>query len=72
MLQLDDLDVARTMAPSMADDVTSTNVFAQVEATVCGAGVGLLPTFVADRRPHYNGCYPTHSNTRWTTGSSRA
>ena len=49
MLQVDDLDVARSFVPSMTDAVTSTNVFVHVEATRAGAGLGLLPCFMADR-----------------------
>ena len=33
MLQVDDLDLARTFAPTMRESVTSTNVFVHVEAT---------------------------------------
>ena len=47
MLQLDDLDVGRTLLPEMADAVTSTNVFVHVQATRAGTGLGLLPTFLA-------------------------
>ncbi len=49
MLQVDDLDLARTFAPSMRESVTSTNVFVHVEATRASAGLGLLPCFMADR-----------------------
>ena len=49
MLQVDDLDLARTFAPTMRESVTSTNVFVHVEATRAGAGLGLLPCFMADR-----------------------
>ena len=49
MLQVDDLDVARTVAPLMRESVTSTNVFVHVEATRAAAGLGLLPCFMADR-----------------------
>jgi len=49
MLQVDDLDLARTFAPAMRESVTSTNVFVHVEATRAGAGLGLLPCFMADR-----------------------
>ncbi len=51
MLQVDDLDVARTFAPAMRDSISSTNVFVHVEATRAGAGLGLLPCFMADRHP---------------------
>ncbi|MGB3486039.1 MAG: LysR family transcriptional regulator [Mycobacterium sp.] len=49
MLQVDDLDVARTFAPIMRESVSSTNVFVHVEATRSAAGLGLLPCFMADR-----------------------
>ncbi|GGG18475.1 LysR family transcriptional regulator [Rhodococcoides trifolii] len=49
VLAVDDLDQARTIAPSMHESVTSTNVFVHVEATRAHAGIGLLPCFMADR-----------------------
>ncbi|MCU1425994.1 MAG: HTH-type transcriptional activator TtdR [Microbacteriaceae bacterium] len=49
MLQVDDLDAPRRLVPSMRDSLTSTNVFVHVEATRAGAGIGLLPCFMADR-----------------------
>ncbi|MEJ7634186.1 LysR family transcriptional regulator [Aeromicrobium sp.] len=49
MLHVDDLDIARTLVPTMREAVTSTNVFVHVEATRAGAGLGLLPSFMADR-----------------------
>ena len=49
MLQVDDLDLARTVAPGMRESVTSTNVFVHVEATRAAAGLGLLPCFMAAR-----------------------
>ncbi len=51
MLQVDDLDLARSVAPTMRESVTSTNVFVHVEATRAAAGLGLLPCFMADRHP---------------------
>ena len=51
MLQVDDLDLPRRLLPGMRDAVTSTNVFVHVEATRAGAGLGLLPCFMADRHP---------------------
>ena len=51
MLQVDDLDLARTVAPAMRESVSSTNVFVHVEATRAAAGLGLLPCFMADRHP---------------------
>ena len=49
MLQVDDLDLAPSFAPTMRESVTSTNVFVHVEATRAAAGIGLLPCFMADR-----------------------
>ncbi|WP_258045839.1 LysR family transcriptional regulator [Leifsonia shinshuensis] len=49
ILQVDDLDLPRRLAPQMRDALTSTNVFVHVEATRVGAGIGLLPCFMADR-----------------------
>ncbi|WP_425839304.1 LysR family transcriptional regulator [Streptomyces fractus] len=49
MLQVDDLDVGRRYLPEMRDAVTSTNVFAHIEATRAGGGIGLLPTFMVAR-----------------------
>lgn len=49
MLQLDSLDVGRQLVPTMRDAVTSTNVMAHIAAVRAGAGIGLLPTFLAAR-----------------------
>lgn len=49
MLQVDDLDLARSFGPAMRESVTSTNVFVHVEATRAASGLGLLPCFMADR-----------------------
>jgi DNA-binding transcriptional LysR family regulator len=49
MLQVDSLDAPRRLLPSMRDALSSTNVFVHVEATRAGAGLGLLPCFMADR-----------------------
>ncbi|WP_230313454.1 LysR family transcriptional regulator [Nakamurella alba] len=51
MLQVDALDVGRRLLPEMQDAVTSTNVMAHVAATRAGAGLGLLPTFLAAQHP---------------------
>ena len=50
MLQVDELDLATSFAPSMRQSVSSTNVFVHVAATRAAAGLGLLPCFLAD--PH--------------------
>ncbi|MDQ0736925.1 LysR family transcriptional regulator [Arthrobacter agilis] len=49
MLQVDSLDAPRRLLPTMRDALGSTNVFVHVEATRAGAGLGLLPCFMADR-----------------------
>lgn len=49
MLQIDDLDIGCQIVPQMQDGVTSTNVFVHLAATRSGAGLGLLPTFLAQR-----------------------
>jgi DNA-binding transcriptional LysR family regulator len=51
MLQVDDLDAPRRLLPAMATALGSTNVFVHVEATRAGAGLGLLPCFMANRHP---------------------
>lgn len=50
MLQVDALDDARRAVPRMVDAVSSTNVYVHIDATRAGAGIGLLPAFMAD--PH--------------------
>jgi DNA-binding transcriptional LysR family regulator len=50
MLQVGDLDLGRFL-PGITARFASTSVFAQVEATVAGAGIGLLPHFLARRSP---------------------
>lgn len=49
MLQVDDLDAPRRLAPKMRKSLSSTNVFVQVEGTRAGAGIGFLPCFMADQ-----------------------
>ncbi|NJC24434.1 DNA-binding transcriptional LysR family regulator [Arthrobacter pigmenti] len=48
MLQVDSLDAPRRLLPTMKDSLSSTNVFVHVEATRAGAGIGLLPCFMAN------------------------
>lgn len=48
LLQVGELDLDRHI-PGATAQFTSTNVFAHVEATRVGAGIGLLPTFLARR-----------------------
>ncbi|SDY18381.1 DNA-binding transcriptional regulator, LysR family [Saccharopolyspora shandongensis] len=48
MLQVGDLDIERHL-PGFTPAFSSTNVFAQLEATRLGAGIGVLPAFLAHR-----------------------
>ena len=60
ILQVDDLDAPRRLVPTMHDAFTSTNVFVHVEATRAGAGIGMLPCFMADRHPDLVRLLPEH------------
>ncbi|HAM25643.1 MAG TPA: LysR family transcriptional regulator [Microbacteriaceae bacterium] len=59
MLQVDDLDAPRRLVPTMRDSISSTNVFVHVEAARAGAGIGLLPCFMADRHSDLVRLLPT-------------
>ncbi|NNH02737.1 LysR family transcriptional regulator [Microbacterium ulmi] len=50
-LQVDELDRAVQSLPASPPSIRSTSVFAHVEATAAGAGIGLLPDFLADPDP---------------------
>ena len=50
MLQIGDLDLSRYL-PQATARFTSTNIFAQLEAVRHGAGIGLLPKYMAMREP---------------------
>ena len=60
MLQVDSLDAPRRLLPAMRDALSSTNVFVHVEATRAGAGLGLLPCYMADRHPDLVRLLPAH------------
>ena len=47
-LQVDELDRALQELPDSPPSVRSTSVFAHVEATAAGAGIGILPDFLGD------------------------
>jgi DNA-binding transcriptional LysR family regulator len=47
-LQVDELDRALQELPASPPSLRSTSVFAHIEATAAGAGIGILPDFVAD------------------------
>lgn len=50
-LQVDELDRALQELPDSPPSVRSTSVFAHVEATAAGAGIGILPDFLGDHDP---------------------
>lgn len=50
LVQVGELDLSR-YAPGSRSEFATTSVFAQVEATRCGAGIGLLHRFLALREP---------------------
>ncbi|MEU1973403.1 LysR family transcriptional regulator [Microbacterium sp. NPDC019599] len=50
-LQVDELDLAVQVLPASPASIRSTSVFAHVEAAAAGAGIGLLPDFLADADP---------------------
>ncbi|WP_417562843.1 LysR family transcriptional regulator [Microbacterium sp.] len=47
-LQVDELDTAMQRLPDSPPSIRSTSVFAHIEATAAGAGIGVLPDFLAD------------------------
>lgn len=51
ILLVQDLDAALTNLPTMRPGISSTNVYAHLTATLEGAGIGLLPDFMADAHP---------------------
>lgn len=51
ILLVQDLDAALTKLPPMRAGISSTNVYAHLTATLHGAGIGLLPNFMADANP---------------------
>ena len=50
MLTIPDLDLRRSLG-GMGIRFGSTNILAQLAATEAGAGIGLLPAFLAESRP---------------------
>lgn len=51
ILLVQDLDAALTKLPRMRQGISSTNVYAHLTATLAGAGIGLLPDFMAEAQP---------------------
>jgi DNA-binding transcriptional LysR family regulator len=50
-LQIDELDLAVDELPPTRPSMRSTSVFAHLAATVAGAGIGLMPDYVARLAP---------------------
>nr|WP_183501076.1 MULTISPECIES: LysR family transcriptional regulator [Microbacterium] len=50
-LQVDELDRAVQSLPASPPSIRSTSVFAHVEATAAGAGIGVLPDFLGEHDP---------------------
>lgn len=46
-LQVDELDLGARRIPAYREGISSTSVFAHVASTLAGAGIGLLPDYVA-------------------------
>lgn len=51
ILLVQDLDAALAKLPHMRPGIASTNVYAHLTATLAGAGIGLLPDFLAETHP---------------------
>ncbi len=51
ILLVQDLDAALTKLPQMRSGISSTNVYAHLSSTLQGAGIGLLPDFLAADHP---------------------
>lgn len=51
VLEVEALDRAVTKLPQMRAGIASTNVYAHLTATLAGAGLGLLPRFIAEGQP---------------------
>ena len=74
-LTIDDLDRATERLPPMRRGIASTNVLSHVTATTSGAGVGLLPDYVAQREPRLHRVLPkeyTHELSYWAVGRDEA
>lgn len=62
ILLVQDLDAALTKLPNMRAGISSTNVYAHLTATLEGAGIGLLPDFMAEAHP---GLVPVLADDFW-------
>jgi DNA-binding transcriptional LysR family regulator len=65
LLRVGDLDLERHM-PGATAKFMSTNIFAHVEATRAGGGIGVLPTFMAKPYPELIRLLPDQVDMRLT------
>ncbi|MDZ5077481.1 LysR family transcriptional regulator [Nesterenkonia sp. HG001] len=75
VLTIDDLDRATEALPAMRRGIASTNVLSHVTATTAGAGVGLLPNYVADHEPRLRRLLAeeyAHDLSYWAVGRQEA
>ncbi len=63
LMEVGELDLDRHL-PGVTPALMSTNVFAQVETTRCGGGIGLLPAFAAARHPELRRVLPDQVEVR--------
>ncbi|MDS2172909.1 MULTISPECIES: LysR family transcriptional regulator [Actinomycetes] len=75
VLTIDDLDRATQRLPTMRRGIASTNVLSHVTATTAGAGIGLLPDYVAVHHSELIHLLPEHYVHRlsyWAVGRQEA
>lgn len=58
LMRITDLHIIQRHFPDATIGFASTNVFAHVEATKAGSGIGLLPAFLGDREPGLTRLFP--------------
>ncbi len=58
LMRFTDLHIIQRHFPDSTIGFASTNVFAHVEATKAGSGIGLLPAFLGDREPGLTRLFP--------------
>ncbi|SNS37418.1 DNA-binding transcriptional regulator, LysR family [Geodermatophilus pulveris] len=58
LMRITDLHIIQRYFPDSTIGFASTNVFAHVEATKAGSGIGLLPAFLGDREPGLTRLFP--------------
>ncbi|MCW4353622.1 LysR family transcriptional regulator [Hoyosella sp. YIM 151337] len=75
MLDVDDLDLARSITPSMRQNIGATNVFVHLETARAGAGVAILPCYLANRYPDLTRLFPRdvdHNVSYWMVARPEA